>query len=143
VVTLEGSRLMDDTFRWYVGHRVYHDGFRQDGRPLGVPAGPDSATLTGAVGALAWGGDARVRVRASRTDRVGVVETRAGTVHVLATPERTLRVGVDADVSIGAWRLVAELEGARATGAHFVPGVTRTQARGSLAMTWLASVPGR
>jgi hypothetical protein len=135
VVTMEGSRLMDDTFRWYVGHRVYHDGFRQDGNVLGVPAGPDSATWTGALGVLARGGDARVRVRASHSERVGVVETRDGAVYALSVPETTWRVGVDADVLLRDWRVRAQAEVARTRGARFVPGASETGARATVSWT--------
>ncbi len=132
-VTLEGSRLMDDTFRWYVGHRVYHDGFTQDGQVLGVPGGPDSATFTGAV---AWSQeDARLRLRGSRVRRVGVVDVVDGRVRTLATEEHTLRGALEGDVLARGWLLGGGVELARATGAGFVPGETSTEARAWVSVT--------
>ena len=43
--TVEYTALLDDYFRWYIGHRVYHQGFTQLGRPLGQLAGADSETV--------------------------------------------------------------------------------------------------
>lgn len=132
-VTLEGSRLMDDTFRWYVGHRVYHDGFTQDGQVLGVPGGPDSATFTGAV---AWSQeDARLRLLGSRVRRVGVVDAVDGRVRTLATEEHTLRAALEGDILARGWLLGAGAELARATGAGFVPGARSTEARAWLSVT--------
>ena len=42
VVSLERTVLMDDTFRWYEGHRIYHDGFVVDGRNIGHLHGGDA-----------------------------------------------------------------------------------------------------
>ncbi len=140
--TLEGSRLMDDTFRWYVGHRVYHDGFTQDGQVLGVPAGPDSTTLTGAV---AWSCEAaRLRLRGSRVRRVGVVDVVDGRVRTLATEEHALRGALEGDVLARGWLLGGGVELARATGDGFVPGATSTEGRAWLSVTrsFVHGLPG-
>ena len=39
---LEWTRMMDDRFRWYTQHRVYHDGFYHHGRVMGHPSGGDA-----------------------------------------------------------------------------------------------------
>ncbi|RME27655.1 MAG: hypothetical protein D6798_04090, partial [Deltaproteobacteria bacterium] len=33
-LSFEGARILDDYFRWYTGHRVYHDGFTHLGRVM-------------------------------------------------------------------------------------------------------------
>lgn len=101
---VEYSRLMDDTFRWYVGHRVYHEGFTQDQRSLGNPGGTDSETIWGRLGwqsSLQRGSpeqDLRVALWADSTRRVGVIESRNDKVFTLATTERRWRLGVEASV---------------------------------------------
>jgi hypothetical protein len=42
VISVERTVLMDDTFRWYEGHRIYHDGFVVDGRTIGHLHGGDA-----------------------------------------------------------------------------------------------------
>ena len=42
VVSLERTVLMDDTFRWYEGDRIYHDGSVVDGRNIGHLHGGDA-----------------------------------------------------------------------------------------------------
>ncbi|MDP2314406.1 MAG: capsule assembly Wzi family protein [Pseudomonadota bacterium] len=103
VVTAEYTRLLDDYFRWYVAHRVYHDGFAQDGHIMGHFGGPDSETLLGAV--AFEGGEAtplRVRGWMDWTRRVGVVEALNDKLFTLMTEEHRLRGGID-----GMWRLPA------------------------------------
>lgn len=121
VVTGEYSALLDDYFRWYVGHRVYHDGFTQGGRVMGHSGGPDSET---AFGSVAWeGASGRARLWGDWTRRVGVIEALNDKLFTLMTEERGIRAGVDA-----AWRLPRGgwLGGGYAyqhvTGDDFVPG---------------------
>jgi len=37
--------LEDDLFRWYTGHRIYHDGWTHRGEPIGHPWGGDQRNL--------------------------------------------------------------------------------------------------
>ncbi len=46
---VEWARVLDDQFRWYTGHRIYHQGFVQDGLVMGHPSGGDSRTWNAAV----------------------------------------------------------------------------------------------
>jgi hypothetical protein len=121
-LTAEAARLQDDTFRWYVGHRVYHLGFTQDARPLGHPGGTDSESRDLALSHDS--GERGVRLRVGTRTRVGVLETRNGRTFTLATDERTLRAALEGD----AWlhdrraRVRAGVEAARIEGANFVPG---------------------
>lgn len=130
-VNAEFSRLMDDTFRWYVGHRVYHEGFTQDGRPLGNFGGTDSETAWGRVG---WQTDPlspqslRVALWADKTRRVGVIESRNSKVFTLETEERRWRLGVEASVPTPPGRLGRASAGytlEHITGEDFVPGTAR------------------
>lgn len=133
-VTVEYTRLLDDYFRWYVGHRVYHDGFTQDGRTLGSFGGPDSETWWGA--AAVEHGPARGRVWADHLRRVGVVEALNDHVFTLSTEERRLRIGADAGWSYpSGLRLTMNASWERTNGAGFVPGMTADGFRAGLAVS--------
>ncbi len=120
-MTFEYTRLLDDYFRWYVGHRVYHDGFTQAGRFMGSFGGTDSETAFGAV--AVEGEPGRVRGWVDWTRRVGVVQAQNDRLFALMTEEKRIRLGVDAG-----WRLpkegwiVAGYSYDRTTGEGFVPG---------------------
>ena len=51
MVAGEGARIFDDYFRWYTGHRIYHQGFTRDGLGMGHWVGGDA--MTGWV-SIAW-----------------------------------------------------------------------------------------
>ena len=120
LVTVEGARLLDDTFRWYTGHRVYHEGFTRDGRAMGHPAGGDSLSAWGAVTWLpnTWGGQLSVERRL----RVGVVDAVGDNLLALSEDELRYRVGLSGWHERGGawWRLGADVE--HVTGRDFVPG---------------------
>jgi hypothetical protein len=102
VATGEYARLMDDTFRWYVGHRVYHEGFTQDGRSMGHFAGGDSETASGEL--AVWGRGWRVRGWGDWTRRVGVVEAGNDVVYTLQAEEARVRAGAGVDLDVrGLW----------------------------------------
>lgn len=88
---VEWVRLQDDTFRWYTTHRIYHQGFTQDGRTLGHGNGGDQQTWWAHVvyaplplGVEVWG---------ERVDRVDVVGLIGDTVIALPEREQSLRAG--------------------------------------------------
>lgn len=88
---IERAQLMDDTFRWYTRHRVYHEGFVRDGHPIGYPHGGDADSLWvewSNYGAL-WG----YSVHVEKLRRVGVVTAIPEGVFTLATEEHSLRAG--------------------------------------------------
>ncbi len=89
---VEWARLQDDTFRWYTAHRVYHEGFTQEGRFLGHPAGGDTETWWARVRWLPepYG----VQLQAETSERVGVVEVVGDTVIALESREITRRIGI-------------------------------------------------
>ncbi len=146
---VEYSRLMDDTFRWYVGHRVYHEGFTQDQRPLGNPGGTDSETIWGRLGWTAgpegpvYG--LRAALWADRTHRVGVIESRNDKVFTLETEETRWRAG--AEVSIATppgpaprGRLSGGYTLEHISGEDFVPGADRFAHRAWL--SWSVDIAG-
>ncbi len=91
VLTVERAEIFDDVFRWYTGHRIYHDGFTQSGRSLGHPVGGDAGTLW--VG-LRWGwGPVGAQGWVEHLERIGVVEQLNGTLFTLAVPEISWRLG--------------------------------------------------
>lgn len=121
--TVEYARLMDDTFRWYTGHRVYHEGTTQAGRPLGHPNGGDQQTLwarvafePGAWGAALW---------AEQVRRVEVIEVLERSVVITPQDERRARLGAQAWwYRPGGARLSAGYELEHTTGEAFVPDAT-------------------
>jgi len=120
VVTAEYSRLMDDYFRWYVGHRVYHEGFQQDGRVMGHFGGPDSETMWAQV--AYWGEGWRGRLWGDWVHRVGVVEARNDRLFTFPTAEQGYRGGLAADVRWqGGWYTLSYELGS-VSGRDFVPG---------------------
>ena len=135
VLNVEYARLMDDYFRWYTGHRVYHEGFTQDGRSLGHVNGGDSLTWWGRVGWVtpAWG----VTLMTEQVRRVEVVEVLQDQVFTAMTEERRRRYGLTlmvADPNKG--RLELELTTERLLGGDFVPGADERLTRA--AVTWTA-----
>lgn len=88
----EWARVLDDQFRWYTGHRVYHQGFTQDNVVMGHPSGGDSRTWTVDVRWMptTWG------VELSAEDRllVGGIDVAQGRLRALGTDEHTRLIGV-------------------------------------------------
>lgn len=129
-LSAEGARLLDDTFRWYTGHRIYHEGFTREGRAMGHPAGGDSVS---AWGALSWlPGDWGAQLALERRRRVGVIEASGYNLFALATDELAHGLELSLWRRDGAswWRLGAELE--RVRGEDFVPGADAWRWRVSL-----------
>jgi hypothetical protein len=120
-VLAERAVLMDDLFRWYVGHRIYHEGFTRDGQSLGHVNGGDQATLWLEAGwtPMPWGGSLWVE----QLRRVGAIEkSGTGSVLTLMTEEHRWRAGAQA------WKMRADgghlglgAELVRTTGRDFVP----------------------
>lgn len=135
VLNVEYARLMDDYFRWYTGHRVYHEGFTQDGRSLGHVNGGDSLTWWGRVGWVTprWG----AVVMTEQVRRVEVVEVLQDQVFTAMTEERRRRYGLTlmvVDPTRG--RVELELTTERLLGGDFVPGADERLNRAAL--TWTA-----
>jgi hypothetical protein len=141
VLSYEGSHILDDYFRWYVSHRVYHEGFTQDGRVMGHHSGGDamSSWLRAGWYPLPWGAD----LAYEQILRVGIVESLEDNLLALATDER--RWGLHARL----WRL--HDSGSRwavgygfqhIQGEDFVPGADRWVHR--VSATWTGGpVTGR
>jgi len=132
-VSYEGARIFDDYFRWYTGHRVYHDGFTQDGRVLGHHIGGDAEATWLRLGwtQLPWG----VEAWYERVLRIGIVESLEQNLFALATDELTrgggLRLwrGLDQGGQLSlSWTL------ARVQGVDFKPGVDDWRQR--LLLSW-------
>lgn len=119
-VSAEGARILDDTFRWYTGHRIYHQGFTREGRAMGHPAGGDSLSAWGAVTWLP--GDLGGQLSFERRRRVGIIEATGDNLLALSTDElaHTLGIALWRRDDARWWKLGAELE--RVRGEDFVPG---------------------
>lgn len=120
VLTAEHTRLLDDYFRWYTGHRVYHDGFTQDGRSMAHAAGGDSISNMVAV---AWeAGERGVELSGERVLRVGVIEASGANLLAMEVDELTHRAGLTgwSWTRLGWWTATVQVE--RTTGADFVRG---------------------
>ena len=120
VLTGEYSRLLDDYFRWYTGHRVYHDGFTRDGRSMGEASGGDAIDLWGAVSweAGSWG----LELDGERRLRVGVIESLGPNLLALSADEVHHRIGIRGWTwtRTGWWSASLQLE--RIRGQDFVAG---------------------
>lgn len=119
VLSLEYARILDDTFRWYLGHRVYHDGFYREGRPLAHASGGDSVSWWGAA---AWEGrEQGAELSVEHRLRVGVIEALGPNLLALAEDERRVRVGLRgwSWTRLGYWTATAEVE--RIEGLDFRP----------------------
>lgn len=110
VLSAEHTRLLDDYFRWYVGHRVYHDGFTADGRPLAHASGGDSLTWWGAVAWEARGGGLELGFEHRR--RVGVIEALGPNLLALEADERRLKTSLRGWrwTPLGYWTTALEVE---------------------------------
>jgi hypothetical protein len=133
VLTYEGAHILDDYFRWYVGHRIYHDGFTQDGLPMGDAIGGDAMSTWLRVGfhPLPWGAE----LSWEHVRRVGVIESLGDHLLALASDEVTL--GGEArlwrlDSRGGRWYAAWGIE--HVAGVDFVPGTEVWRHR--LALGW-------
>ncbi len=142
VVTGEYTRLLDDYFRWYVGHRVYHDGFTQAGRVMGHFGGPDSET---AFGSVAWeGAPGRGRLWGDWTRRVGVIEALNDKLFTFMTEEQRVRGGLDASWRLPrGGRITAGYSYEHVTGVDFVPDTVADRHRVYVGLEPLFAPGGR
>ena len=127
-LTLEGVRAFDDYFRWYTGHRIYHDGFTQNGQSMGYAPGGDAMGLWGA---LTWlPGERGGQLALESLTRIGVVESLEENLLALSADERRLRMAASGWLrqSDGTW-LRLELSVERIQEADFVPGVDEVRYR--------------
>ncbi len=144
VVTAEHARLLDDTFRWYRYHRVYHEGFTQNGRVLGHEAGTDSLSW---YLAAAWTQPtSRISAWTEKVERIGVVAAQGDAVYAMAVEEHRLRTGLDlalrfpgaegsALTRAGGLRPAVSGSIDRVTGQGHVPGADDLQWRVALSLT--------
>ncbi len=144
VLTVEKTRILDDYFRWYTGHRVYHDGFTQDGRVMGHHIGGDADSLWLRAGwfPMPWG----VEAWFENLLRVGVIEAEGKNLQALSTDERTWRLGgrfwrmldvgehAAGEQQSGGGHLGVSYRFERTTGADFVPGAERFDHRLALVL---------
>lgn len=83
----EAAIIEDDLFRWYTGHRLYHDGWTLDARSLGHPRGGDARSW---VVWLGWQQQERwLEASLERVHRVLVADLVQDTVFVF--PEAEVR----------------------------------------------------
>ncbi|MFT4978185.1 MAG: hypothetical protein ACI8S6_004093, partial [Myxococcota bacterium] len=124
-INVEGVRVFDDYFRWYTGHRIYHDGLTQQGRSMAYAPGGDS---TGLWGAVTWLDDGTGgQLYAEQVRRIGVIAALDQNLLALGTDERRLRLGAVGwreHGLLGWWRLDASVE--RIRGVDFVVGAEET-----------------
>jgi hypothetical protein len=127
-LTVEGTRALDDYFRWYTGHRIYHDGFTQEDRSMGYAPGGDAMGIWGAVTWLP--GEFGGQLSVESLTRVGVVAALQDNLLALSQEEQHFRVGASGWLrqSDGTW-LRLELSAERITGVDFVPDTAELRYR--------------
>jgi hypothetical protein len=92
VVDVEHARVLDDRFRWYTGHRIYHQGFTQAGQVMGHPEGGDSRSTSTA---LRWfPGQWGVEGSYDRVLRVGVAALDGDNLQALMADTHIDRIGL-------------------------------------------------
>ena len=131
---IEGAIVEDDEFRWYSGHRIYHDGWSRFGRSMGHPHGGDQRSV------VVWAGRARadqwgVRLSLERVRRALVAERLAD--HTFIFPKRELRTTFAATTHRMLPRgglLAISLQLSPLKNANFVPDANRFEHR--LAFSW-------
>jgi hypothetical protein len=124
VGTIERARIFDDYYRWYVEHRVYREGFTQDGLVMGHEIGGDALSWWFRLAwmPLPWGVD----VWYEPVRRIGVIDDVGSAILALAADERHQRAGVDLwhlDGKGSSWSGGCAVDVVR--GADFVPGASR------------------
>jgi len=116
----EWARVMDDTFRWYTGHRIYHDGFTQEGVSMGHPRGGDARSWDVSVQWLGQKQGAEMVFHDSL--RVGAIDVAQGRLRTMMADERTQELRLNGWIHDrkGWWN--AGVSGQRISGVDFVPG---------------------
>jgi hypothetical protein len=131
---VEAAVIEDDLYRWYTGHRVYHDGWTVDGVSAGHPRGGDQASTIVRLGRVA---PEAISVEASweHVRRVQVADLVQDTLFVFPTAEVADWIGVRVSrpgLRSAAWAV--ELQGGALRGEDFVPGADALRYRA--AVTW-------
>ena len=121
--TFEKARILDDYFRWYTGHRIYHLGFTQNGQPLGHPIGGDAMSVYGRIGwfPTRWGAD----IWFEHSLTVGVIEALGANLMALGADQERLRVGVNLwKMALDSERWSAGYTFEQLKGGDFIPSAT-------------------
>lgn len=121
--------IEDDYFRWYTGHRVYHDGWTRDGHVLGHPRGGDQTTWAFWLGL--WGmGPWTLDLRWEEGERLLVADLLQDNVFVFPTREHRSQLSLEGSwLRPGGGRFTLAVETARITGLDFQPGADVWQHR--------------
>ena len=134
VFDIEHARVLDDRFRWYTGHRIYHQGFTQDGVVMGHPSGGDSHSTHAA---LRWfPGEWGLEMTYSRSLHVGIAALEGDNLQAFMADMSVDRLG------LRGWRLVygdsrwlqVSAAVARIRNPGFLPGPDDTQWRVAIGM---------
>ena len=88
---IEWVRLMDDRFRWYGTHRIYHEGFHHHGRVVGHPVDGDAEGTYVELGVD--GGRWEAWLWLERMHHVGVVDVYQDKVYLLTADRYRTQVG--------------------------------------------------
>jgi hypothetical protein len=92
VLDIEHARVLDDRFRWYTGHRIYHEGFTQAGQVMGHPEGGDARSTQ--TSARWFPGEWGVELSYGHALQVGVTAVQGSNLQALMADTRTDRIGL-------------------------------------------------
>ncbi len=95
---VEWVRLMDDRFRWYGTHRIYHEGFHHRGRVVGHPVDGDAEGTYVELGLD--GGRWEAWLWLERMHHVGVVDVYQDKVYLLNADRYRTQVGCQLRVAL-------------------------------------------
>lgn len=119
--TIEFSRVFDDYYRWYLKHRIYSEGFTQEGRIMGHPIGGDAESwwFRLAWSPFPW----TVDVWHERVLRIGVIEDLGYHLFALSVDEQHSAFGASFHrftSEYGVWGIGFSLD--HIEGLDFIPG---------------------
>ena len=121
-LTAEHARILDDYFRWYTGHRVYHEGFVHEGQVMGHAYGGDAVGWWLQLRRLGdrWG----VAGEAEEIRRVGIIAAADQNLFALSDDELRRSVAMQGWLrdSKGTGWWTARISIAKTTGVDFVLG---------------------
>ena len=132
-LSFEAADIVDDRFRWYHGHRIYHEGFSVEEEWMGYPSGGDAYSW--AMGLGWFQANTGAELRYHNIERIGAIQSVNGQSYALMQNEVQRGIGGEYWHSIGQNRLSLQANIAQINHAEFIPHNRQREGR----MTFLFS----
>lgn len=131
--SFEAADIVDDRFRWYRGHRIYHEGFSVEERWLGYPSGGDASVIT--AGARFLKERTGAAFMFEHKDRVGAIQSINGVNFALPKNEIRNSIGMEYWYTSGVNRLTMGAEVGSTVNHNFVPEANTMTVNGQITYT--------